>query len=157
MKTPKYKVFDTSHRLFILMRNDLPSMNPGRAMAQAAHASNQFIYKHGKDHRVKKWQNDIGFGTTICLSATEHIIREVVKVARSKGHLTGAVFDPTYSFVLHQELAVLIDPKVFTAEPILKDDGRSVLFRNELTCGYLFLHEEHPDREMLVGDLLLHP
>ena len=29
--------------LYILMRNDMDSMNPGKAMAQASHASNQFV------------------------------------------------------------------------------------------------------------------
>ena len=29
--------------LYILMRNDMKSMNPGKAMAQASHASNAFV------------------------------------------------------------------------------------------------------------------
>jgi hypothetical protein len=38
--------------LYILMRNDLASMNVGRCMAQASHASNAFIYKFGKNRAL---------------------------------------------------------------------------------------------------------
>ena len=36
---------DSNYVLYILMRQDLPSMNAGKAMAQASHASNAFIYE----------------------------------------------------------------------------------------------------------------
>ena len=32
--------------LYILMRTDMDSMNPGKAMAQASHASNQFVAEY---------------------------------------------------------------------------------------------------------------
>ena len=35
--------------LYIIMRNDLDSMNPGKAMAQASHASNAFVTKIDKE------------------------------------------------------------------------------------------------------------
>ena len=34
--------------LYILMRTDMDSLNPGKAMAQASHASNAFVYRWGK-------------------------------------------------------------------------------------------------------------
>lgn len=33
-------------RLYILSRTDMDSMNPGKAVAQGAHAANQFVYNH---------------------------------------------------------------------------------------------------------------
>ena len=32
--------------LYILMRKDLKSMNPGKAMAQASHAANAFVHSN---------------------------------------------------------------------------------------------------------------
>jgi len=61
--------------LYILMRSDMASLNPGKAMAQAAHAANQMVYEafSGKANSktisaVEKWQKQAnGFGTTIVL------------------------------------------------------------------------------------------
>lgn len=158
MRRKKSKfIKDPPYRLYILMRNDLPSMNPGRGMAQAAHASNQFIFEHGKDRRVNQWQADRGFGTTITLAAHQLQIENIIDLAIRKKHKAGLVYDPTYSYVLHMELAECIDRKTFTAVPVFKENGQVVLFRKELTCGYVFLHEDSPDREELMGVLALHP
>jgi peptidyl-tRNA hydrolase len=145
------------HRLYILVRNDLPSMNPGRAMAQAAHAANQLVFEHGKDRRIVDWQEDRGFGTTICLSADKQTIYSIIKRAQKRKHLVGLVYDPTYKYAVDKEVADSINPSTFSAEPIAKDTGLVVLFRNELTCGYVFLHEDHPEKNELVGGLPLHP
>lgn len=149
---------DSPYRLYILMRTDLPSMPPGRAMAQAAHAANQFIHEYGNRSAVKDWQKDAnGFGTTICLAATKSIIEDVVERACNIGHEAGLVYDPTYKFDVPSELAPLILVNALTAPTITKDDGSCIMFRNELTCGYLFISKDSPDREMLVGSLALHP
>lgn len=139
------------------MRNDLPSMNPGRGMAQAAHASNQLVFDNPKSTPIKNWQADRGFGTTICLACKGMDIERIVKLSQDKGHLAALVYDPTYKYSVHVELAECIDRKTFTATPIFKEDGQVILFRNELTCGYVFIHEDHPDKEELVGELPLHP
>ena len=44
--------------LYILMRTDMDSMNPGKAMAQASHASNTFVFRFGKENLVKQWQGE---------------------------------------------------------------------------------------------------
>lgn len=136
-------------------------MNPGRAMAQAAHAANQFIHEYGRQEAVKTWQKDAnGFGTTICLAATVNDIYEVITVAKRKKHCAGFVYDPTYKFDLPTELVSisgLINEKLLTAPTIYKEDGNCMLFRNELTCAYLFIDQNNPDREMLVGNMRLHP
>lgn len=149
---------DSSYRLYILIRTDLPSMTPGRAMAQAAHASNQFIHEYGNRSAVKSWQKDAnGFGTTICLAATKSIIEDVVEKAKLRMHHAGLVYDPTYKFDVPSELAPLILVNALTAPTITKDDGSCIMFRNELTCGYLFISNDSPAREILVGSLALHP
>lgn len=156
MKKKAPAEFNFPHRLYILMRNDLPSMNPGRGMAQAAHAANQFIFEYPSTVQIKNWQEDRGFGTTICLSASEAQIIEIVQKADCRGVPAGLTYDPTYKYVLHMEIAKLIDPKTWTA-PAISKDGQCVLFRNELTCGYVFLVENSSDAEELVGALPLHP
>lgn len=146
------------HRLYLLMRNDLPSMNPGRGMAQAAHAANQFIHEFGSNPQVKHWQQSAnGFGTTITVSADEMQVENIIAEAQKRGVIAGLVYDPTYSYSLHMEIAQHIDRKTYTGTPIFKDDGQVVLFRNELTCGYVFVSEGGSDREELVGALPLTP
>lgn len=146
-----------THRLYILMRNDLPSMNAGRKMAHAAHAANQFTFECGNTD-IRNWQHDAqGFGTTICVSVNREQLETVVKSAKKKGWPAGLVYDPEYGYSLHEEIAELIDRRTFTADVIIKEDGRWVLFRKELTCGYLFVADDNTEREELVGALPLHP
>lgn len=148
---------DSPYRLYILMRIDLPSMSPGRAMAQAAHAANQFIHEWGKNEKVRRWQKDAnGFGTTICLAATKMEIDEIF-AAKHAEHIGGLVYDPTYNFNVPAEIAPLIIVNALTAPTLLKEDGSCIMFRNELTCAYLFISQNDPDREMLVGNMRLHP
>ena len=54
--------------LYILMRNDMDSLNPGKGMAQAAHASNHFMFWNSDDMEFKKWCSYRAFGVTIVLS-----------------------------------------------------------------------------------------
>lgn len=77
--------------LYIIMRKDIPQMNPGKGMAQAAHAANLFqtcieeslmakgAHYHGtlKD-AYNTWRGDRGFGTTIVLEATIDQMHELL-------------------------------------------------------------------------------
>ncbi len=75
--------------LYIVMRNDLPSLNPGKLAAQAAHVANAAVKSGAKD-AVKAWerQTSQGFGTTIVLGAPLSFIQFYMH--------SSAVFDPTY-------------------------------------------------------------
>jgi peptidyl-tRNA hydrolase len=146
------------NRLYILMRNDLPSMNAGKAMAQAAHASNQFIHEYGKASPIiKGWQSAYGFGTTIVLQTSGDRVFNICKNAKLHKLPAGHVYDPTYPYIISQEYARLIDPKTHTSSPVYKNNGEVVCFRKELTCGYIFLPVNSPEQIELVGDLSLHP
>jgi hypothetical protein len=83
--------------LYILMRTDMASMNPGKACAQAAHAANQFVEEHHRNATVKAWQKQTGtgFGTTIVLSANQEILTQVVTYPEGD-FVVGLVVDPTY-------------------------------------------------------------
>ena len=142
------------------MRNDLPSMNPGKAMAQAAHASNQFIGQWGHLKSVKQWQKEAAhFGTTIVLSANLAELSGIVKRAHMRDGTVpfGVVRDDTYPFITTKEIAGLIPKKTFTAPPIEREDGKVVLFRKEVTCAYVFVVTDSSDQFDLVGELPLHP
>ena len=97
--------------LYILMRNDMDSMNAGKAMAQASHASNAFVHQiimNGEDAMNKcnkhwilfeewKGETEQGYGTVIVLSVCGHRMYEAVYQAeRVQNVVSGVVHDPTY-------------------------------------------------------------
>jgi peptidyl-tRNA hydrolase len=148
------------YRLYILMRTDLQSMNAGKGMAQAAHASNQFVHLNPKENSVKLWQRQTqwGFGTTIVLGATKDQLTESFMIAKHcQGVLTGLVVDPTYPYIVSKEVFDLLPESVHTSTPVVKDDGSVFLCRKEVTCGYVFLSTDCPDKDRILGKLKLHP
>ena len=151
--SPRYK-------LYILMRNDLPSLNDGKAMAQAAHAANNLDGPWGLNRGVIEWKKEAtNFGTTIVLSATKDEIIHTLKRAQMREGTVpfGPVWDDTYPYNTTTEIAALIPKRVHTAPPILKDDNRVVLFRKELTCAYVLVVDGSSDQMDLVGQYPLHP
>lgn len=111
--------------LYILMRTDLASMNPGKAVAHGAHAANQFdaAMKHVSDPMLlagyEDWINSAGFfGTTFTLSVNEATLFAAVNGCASLGSMVtaGTVFDPTYPL----------------------RDGAFCHFIPLTTCGYVF-------------------
>lgn len=141
------------HKLYIIIRNDLPSLNPGKAMAQAAHAANQFVHDV-KNKQVKEWQKDgQGFGTTIVLSAS---IGEINSIYNTSDEPCDYVVDETYPYIVDNEIAFLIPESMHTAPPIYKDNGKVVmLFRSVATCLYLFLESGRSNE--LISKLPLYP
>lgn len=117
--------------LYILMRTDLDSMNPGKAVAQGVHAGHQFVYRLTGKHNVAppheqvlkidlydRWKEETGdgFGTTVTLSVTGDMLPKVVQFALLAGFEAGVTHDPTY--------------------PIR--DGSEVHLVPLDTCGYVF-------------------
>lgn len=129
--------------LYILMRNDLESMNPGKAMAQAAHAADalraglQGKLKINRLYGVWQGQTSQGFGRTIVLSATE-------------GQITNTVSQSDQPFHRHKLICEWVhDPSY----PIR--DGELVHHIPLNTCAYVFGGAH--DAKQLVGHLELHP
>lgn len=141
--------------LYILMRSDLESLNPGKMVAQGAHAANQFT--HTMDNVVAKlkdsddgstsffsmtalrnmyyqWKTSTpdGFGVTICLDITGEQLPLVVEAAKHMKFAAGVTHDPSYP---------LLDGKVLHSLPLD-------------TCGYVF--GDKSDLRILLGqfDLL---
>jgi len=102
--------------LYIIMRNDLDSMNPGKAIAQGSHASNAFLAKFNrmmqeysvdsaKKERAEKLNKDVttwetatsqGFGTVLVLEGSMPDIDDAVSKVKDRGYLADIVHDPTY-------------------------------------------------------------
>jgi len=145
------------YRLYILMRNDLPSMGSGRAAAQASHAANAFIHEWGNPEKINRsdvgeWkkQTKQGFGTAIVLSASK---AQIEKVLKSRRIPQGWVIDPDYVVSVSVELAPYI--KGVYKEISESDPARLLIHRSEKTCAYIFGLKE--ELEPLVGELPLYP
>lgn len=90
--------------MYILMRVDLLSMNPGKAVAQGAHAANQCIFEIDMDSgmartdMLQEWRSETGagFGTTITLGVNARQLAETIDMAKELGFHAGVVHDPSY-------------------------------------------------------------
>lgn len=83
--------------LYIIMRRDIQDMNPGKAMAQSAHAQADFhnlsMNLRGQiETEYRNWCEDRTFGRTLVVYATLDEIREIV----DRSYCAGMVTDPTY-------------------------------------------------------------
>ena len=142
--------------LYILMRSDLDSLNPGKMVAQGAHAANQFTHKveafqeavksdedashptNAKQQYVvnlfSQWKTSTpdGFGVTICLDILGDQLPLVVDAANNFRCIAGVTRDPSYP---------ILDGKVIHSLPLD-------------TCGYVF--GDKSDLRILLGqfDLL---
>ena len=139
---------DTFPVLYILMRNDMDSMNAGKAMAQASHASNAF-WKDANDGFIDEshspeteqllnaWQlsTNQGFGTVLVLAVNEAQMRTAVAVARGLGFMAEVIHDPTYPL----------------------RDGDVCHFLPIDTCAYVFGDKNDPMLSAVVGNFPLHP
>ena len=132
METENYPV------LYVIVRNDIPSMNPGKAEAHSGHAASKFVYDAMKgkskpgNSRFKKWVEAAdGFGTQINLNGSiediiciEDYLDDVNSFHVPHDIETARVVDPTYPFFC----------------PITGD----LKLRNECTAFYIFGMKDDP-------------
>jgi hypothetical protein len=125
-------------KLYIVMRRDLWDMNPGKAMAQAAHAQADFDLYMFADPKATKskeiadavmaWREDRNFGTTLVLHEP---VDTFGKISMNVAHW-GYVTDPTYPYRNYYG-------EVFT--------------RSEVTCMWVFVYTEDEAVYMRQWDL----
>lgn len=142
-----------THVLYILMRNDLASMNAGKGMAQASHASNAFINQTDAyirsfidrgvmieelNRHVNEWQNETGygFGTVLVLEGRMSEFKPIISTFKALDYMVGVITDPTYPIV----------------------DGEIVHHINLDTCAYVFVPNKETDStaSMLLRKFPLH-
>lgn len=157
---------ETQYVLYILMRTDLPSMNAGKAMAQASHASNAFVKRlcEAVPPNVvdigRQWQQQTnqGFGTVLVLGATLNDILKVQGQYKREHSVFGRVIDPTYPYIVNSEIVGLIKTECHAGEsPIPLESGDFLCLREEVTCAYLFADKNNEQTKELLKELKLHP
>jgi len=119
--------------LYILMRNDLDSLNPGKAIAQGSHATNIFEkyvndndISHELKNKLENWRDDRDFGRCLCVAVNGQQLELIMDMAENSQFPSGMVVDPTY--------------------PIR--DGEVTHAIELATCGYIFAYGvEFPSRE----------
>lgn len=147
--------------LYLLSRNDLPSMTAGKEMAQAQHAGVQLIAKHGKTGLVKRYieqglaQGADHFNTTICLDAgtgenIKYLVSFVQEYSGYNTHVSDLVIDPTYPYWVDAEVA-----EVNNLKYEFKKDNKVLMLRKELTFGYILCYKDSRFFSKLLGNLPL--
>lgn len=172
---------ETNPVLYILMRNDLPSMNPGKGMAQSSHASNAFE-KVMTSHRAKlgrgdmdndeleimrpiigmadswKTQTNQGFGTVLVLTMNEYHMRSVVGVADAVGLVAAVVHDDSYPILVPPELGLAIAAEQNPVFSMVRVGEKPNYVTIPLdTCAYVFGDKNDPTLQAILGHFPLHP
>jgi hypothetical protein len=153
--------------VYVLVRNDLPSLNPGKLGAQIHHAGVQMVSKYQGSGLVQdyvNWGISQGaqyFNTTIVLAASLDQIRDVnQKCALLDKDLviSDQVIDPSYPFfVENAEIAGLIPQDLVTRVVHHMPDGRVCMVRPELTCAWYLGDRNNTEFRELFTGLSLHP
>ena len=147
--------------LYIIMRTDLPSLNPGKAMAQASHASSMLVSnKDNYDKNMRKlidnWINEgNGFGTTVVMETPHPLdITQAISRAMLSGikMISDSVVDDTYPFLMQKELWRLLHPSVQSSLGITILDKEMDRFgmlkatRKETTCWWIFVNYDDVEK-----------
>lgn len=139
--------------LYILCRSDLASMGKGKGMAQAAHAASLFSEneivkpllagvvpsKDAMEWRQGEQEEALGFGTKLTIEVPSlEVLETIVDTAQSLDFPAGLVIDPTYPFIVPNELVGRMDQSKFTLPPHSVSPAETVCFVKETTTGYVF-------------------
>lgn len=137
---------DKTPILYVLARNDLDSLNPGKLAAQVNHAGTKFVYDAFKndiddsktelDIMFKSWiESANGFGTCIVLEAP---------IDKIEGLDKNPLFPPSTTMI-----GVVKDPSY----PVR--DGAITHLIPLTTCAYVFGYKE--DLSLIFSNFGLHP
>lgn len=148
--------------VYQLVRTDMPSLNTGKALAQAHHAGVQLAIKHKDKPIFKQYiadgiaQGADHFNTTLTMSADIVLIKKILGAARKAKFLVDSIIDPEYPFIVSKEIASLIPmtDKVKIVKEYL--DGTVLMLRPELTIGYVIGDRNNPEFRAIVDELELH-
>lgn len=137
---------------YVLVRTDLPSLGAGKAIAHAMHAGNQMTWElvveplqRGAEPNadVLAWHKQAaGFGTTMALGKGREIplsvMREIVDAVNYMGGWAACVTDPTYPYLVDNEVVRFMNEAIHTLPPVSGPPGQTVCFREEITTAYVF-------------------
>lgn len=148
--------------VYILSRNDLPSLNPGKAMAQIHHAGVQMMSKYHSSPLVKEYistgikEGADHFNTTLVLAVPGLDIKNCIKAAKKiKNVECGIVVDPSYPFIMDNDELIDLMPSVTIVANY--KDGKVLMVRKEFTCAWFLGDRTRADfRDLFLG-FPLHP
>lgn len=165
--------------LYLLMRTDIPSMNPGKLAAQASHVTNAFeshvqrLLKNNpreNDYIIegyKKWKNETpqGFGTAICLGFDDWLplditIKDEIQKDENLISISDVIIDPTYPCQVPSEIAHYLSMKIDNiyrdkCSFVFLDGPTSIFLRPEKVGGYVFGDKE--ELSVYLKDFPLYP
>ena len=112
--------------VYLLVRTDMASMNPGKGHAQSHHAGTQMALKDRHawstqhDDWLKAWAGDRGFGTVLTMGCDNRQMNAALAIAVRLGFPCAVVNDPSYPLldgsVVHQfpldTCAYIFGPKI---------------------------------------------
>lgn len=108
---------------YLLVRNDLASLNPGKGFAQSDHAGTQMILKDmpgwSPEHQawVHRWAEDgDGFGTVLAMGVSERTMLRALDIAARLGVPHATIRDKSYPL----------------------QDGETLHLIPLITCAYIF-------------------
>lgn len=120
--------------LYVIVRNDLQSMNFGKAEAHSGHAGSQFVHHFMKNDIDNKFFKDWisaadGFGTQINLNANIDEVHSIKQACDIEEIPNSLVIDPTYPFIPPRHIANILSVDCMFREEVtafwafgLKDD-----------------------------------
>jgi hypothetical protein len=135
--------------LYVLVRTDMDSMRYGKGAAQVGHACNQFtddwiikplLSSLSPDADAMIWRDQAnGFGTTFTLAVPSLLaMLDTVDAAETLGFKAGSVVDPTYPFLVPNEMVNRLNTDILTAPTLSYGRDRSLCFAQETTTAYIF-------------------
>lgn len=112
--------------VYLLVRTDMASMNPGKGHAQSHHAGTQMALKDRQtwsaihQNWLKEWAGDRGFGTVLSMGCSNRQMNEALAIAGRLGFPHAVINDPSYPLldgsVVHEfpldTCAYIFGPKI---------------------------------------------
>lgn len=158
--------------LYVGVRTDLSTMGRGKALAQACHVGSLFARDHmilveraGKkvDPLVESWfdsesnpTSPLGFGITLTIDLPDlNTMTALVETASMLDFKAGLLVDPSYPFIIANELVSRLDSSKFTLPPQSVSPTETVCFVEETTMCYIFGRKA--DLAILLGRYKLVP
>lgn len=158
--------------LYCGVRMDLSSMGRGKALAQACHVGSLFSEHHivrPLDNRTKidplvqEWRDSentpdapLGFGVTLTIDLPDLVtMTALVETASMLDFKAGLLVDPSYPFIIANELVSRLDSSKFTLPPQRVSATETVCFVEETTMCYILGRKA--DLAILLGRYKLVP
>lgn len=141
--------------LYVMARNDLQSMNDGKAESHSGHASCAFYYKYvvpalkkKRNCPIVKWTKETkqGFGTQINLSANIDQIHVIYNILKDD-YPCEIIHDPTYPYLIDWQI---VEKKLYEDENFPK-----YFTRPEDTAFYVFGDNQDKKLKNIIGHLML--